>query len=102
MRAVAIVLSLSICGVFLTAPAIASVMDGKGSTRSYRGEAMRERAYQKLKKNAGGVKTCSAYANLCRKNNANSPACQTSYSNCMTTGVFVGPKGATFSGMTRQ
>jgi hypothetical protein len=103
MRAVAIVLSLSICAMdFLTAPAIASVMDGKGSPRSYRGEAMREKAFERLKKKEAGKKTCSSYAKLCGRNNANSPACQTSYSNCMATGVFVGPKGATFSGMTRQ
>jgi hypothetical protein len=103
MRAVAIVLSLSICAMdFLTAPAIASVMDGKGSPGSFRGERARDKAFGKLKKNAAGEKTCSSYAKICRRNNANSPACQTSYSNCMATGVFVGPKGATFSGMTRQ
>jgi hypothetical protein len=102
MKAVAVVLSLSICAAFLTAPVIASVMDGKGSPGSFRGERQREQAFRKLKNNAGSGKTCSAYASICRRNNANSPACQTSYSNCMATGVFVGPKGATFSGVTRR
>ena len=51
---------------------------------------------------AAGNKTCSAYARICRSNNSNSPACQTSFSNCMNTGTFVGPQGATFTGMIRK
>lgn len=98
MRAAAIAFSL-FC--IVAAPAIASVMDGKGSPRSFRGEAQREKAFERLKKNAAG-KTCSSYAKICRSKNANSTVCQTSYSNCMTTGVFVGPRGATFFGMTKK
>ena len=58
--------SLLICG--MAASAIASVMGGKGSPCSFRGEAQREKAFEKLKKNAAG-KTCSSYAKICRSNN---------------------------------
>lgn len=75
------------------ASAGASVMDGKGSPGSFRGERQRDAAFRKLKQKAAGM-TCSSYAAICRKNNANAPACNTSYSGCMATGVFVGPKGA--------
>src|SRR5829696_4894677 len=99
MKAVAVLVMLSI-GAALTGPVIASVMDGKGSPGSHRGERMRENAYKRLKNSAG--KTCSSFASICRINNAKSPACKASYSNCMATGVFVGPKGATFSGVPRR
>ena len=103
MRAIAIVLSLSICGMaFLMVSAIASVMDGKGSPGSYRGYDAKEKAFKRLKMKEAGKWTCSSFAKICRRNNANSPACQTSHSNCMATGVFVGPKGATVSDVTRQ
>ena len=52
MRAVAIVLSLSICG--MATPVVASVMDGKGSPRSYRGEGTREQAFKRLKEKEAG------------------------------------------------
>jgi hypothetical protein len=44
MRAVVVVLSLSICG--MATLAYASVMDGKRSIRSYRGEGMKEQAFK--------------------------------------------------------
>ena len=49
-----------------------------------------------------GQMSCSSLAQICQRRNANSPACQTSRANCMSTGVFVGPQGATFSGVRRQ
>jgi hypothetical protein len=55
-----------------------------------------------IKKMSGGTnKTCRYYATGCR-NNSGSPACETSYSNCLSTGIFVGPRGANFSGLIRQ
>ena len=71
MRAFAVVLSLSVCGLAMTANA--SVMDGKGSPRSYRGEGTKERAFKRLKDKEAGKNTCSAYANVCRKANAKVP-----------------------------
>jgi hypothetical protein len=102
MRAVAIVLSLSICGMaFLMASAIASVMDGKGSPGSYRGYNAKEKAFERLKKKEAGKRTCSSYANICRMDTNNAPTCQTRYLQCMNTGIYVGGR-VTYSGMVRQ
>lgn len=55
-----------------------------------------------VKKMSGGAsKTCRYYATGCR-NSSGSPACETAYSNCLSTGTFVGPRGGTFSGLTRR
>jgi hypothetical protein len=89
MRTVAIVvLALSICG--MPTFAAASVMDGKGSMRSYKGEVTKERAFKRLKEKETGKNTCSAYANACRKGRNNVPICQARYSHCMKTGTYVG------------
>ena len=99
MRAVAIVLSLLICG--MATPAIASVMDGKGSPRSFRGEGTRERAFKRLKEKQAGKTTCSAHANSCKRGTNNAPKCQARYSHCMSTGIYVGDRN-TFTGMVRR
>jgi hypothetical protein len=88
MRAVAIVLLRSFCGV--TTVAIASVMDGKGSMRSYRGEGMKDQAFKRLRDKETGKNTCSAYANVCRRDTNNAPRCQARYLHCMKTGTYVG------------
>ena len=89
MRVVAgFILALSIFG--LANSASASVMNGKGSIRSYKGEGAKERAFKRLKEKETGKNTCSAYANACRKGRDNVPICQTRYSHCMKTGTYVG------------
>lgn len=99
MRAVAIVLSLSICG--MATHAVASVMDGKGSPRSYRGEGTREQAFKRLKEKEAGKNTCSAYAYVCRRDTNNAPRCQARYLHCMNTGIYVGGRN-TFTDMVRK
>lgn len=48
-------------------------------------------------------KSCSVYANACLKNNPSaSGKCQSARVRCMETGTFVGPQGASFSGLAKN
>ena len=76
-------------------------MNGKEYWGSYRGERRRAIAYKKLRDGAASGKTCSAYANKCRRDTNHSPKCETRYLGCMNTGVYVGSK-VTYPGMIRQ
>ena len=48
-------------------------------------------------------KSCSAYADVCVRNNAGkADKCQSAREKCMQTGTFVGPQGKSFSGLAKQ
>ena len=107
MKSLAIVLSLAISSIVLPSAlttASASKMDGKCCQSSDGGRSYR---YRMAMQRAAIPHTCTAYAASCLRNSSVRPdrsqMCGTAKSQCLQTGVYVGPySGRQFAGMQKM
>jgi hypothetical protein len=107
MKLLAIILSLAVVGITLASdftPASASRMNGKCCMSSDGGRSYRYRMAMRL---AAMPQTCSAYAVLCIRLSSSRPdrfpMCQAAKTQCMKTGVQIGPySGRQFAGLHRM
>ena len=106
MKSFAIVMSLAAFAVMLPSgltPASASKMDGKCCQSSDGGRSYR---YRMAMRRAAIPYTCTAYAASClrysRAQEDGAQTCVAAKSQCLATGVYVGPySGKRFAGMRR-
>jgi len=107
MKSLVIILSLAVFGIGLSSAvttASASKMDGKCCQSSDGGRSYR---YRMAMQRAAIPHTCSAYAASCLRNSSARPdrsqMCGTAKSQCLQTGVYVGPySGRQFAGMQKM
>ena len=107
MKSLAIVLSLAISTIVLPSgitTASASKMNGKCCQSSDGGRSYR---YRMAMQRAAIPHTCSAYAASCIRNSSARPdrsqMCGAAKSQCLHTGVYVGPySGREFAGMQKM
>lgn len=104
VKSLTIIMSLAALAAVLPSgltPASASKMDGKCCQSSDGGRSYR---YRMAMRRAAIPHTCTAYAASCLRNSRAQPdgrqMCGTAKSQCLATGVYVGPySGRSFAGM---
>ena len=107
MKSIAIVLSLAVSTLVLPSgltTASASKMNGKCCQSSDGGRSYR---YRMAMRRAAIPHTCTAYAASCLRNSRAQPdgarTCSTAKSQCLETGVYVGPySGRYFAGIQKM